>query len=158
MVHFPSLQTKELEQMFPQPPQLFTSPARSTHDDPQVVDGAQGSAQAPCEQAVAPVQAVPQAPQFASSFARSTQRPLQSLRSLSQLKRESGLHTPAEQSWSVGQAVAHAPQFRTSLVRSTQLPLQEVCPLVQLEVWVVDAGPHPLSANSPIPSTPQKLM
>jgi hypothetical protein len=73
-------------------------------------------------------QALPHVPQFAESFALSTQMPVQSwIDGLVALH----VQTPAAQVCPATQALPHEPQFEVLVSRSTQLLLQAVSPALQ---------------------------
>jgi hypothetical protein len=120
----------------PQPPQLFTSVARTLVSHPFAAIPSQlpkpaahtPTAQAPathaCVETLVSAQAAPQPPQLLGSVAVATQLPPQVESPAPQV----AVHMPAEQTWPAAHALPHAPQLRRSLERSRQNPPQFVVP------------------------------
>jgi hypothetical protein len=92
------------------------------------------------EQTSAPVHAVVQSPQCASSLFRSTQAPEHTFRPVPQPSAQ----TPALQTWFAEQGVPQAPQCAGSLARSTHAPEQVVFPASQTQspALQISAAPH----------------
>jgi hypothetical protein len=104
-------QTLPPEQRTPQAPQLLGSELVFTHEPPQLVYvvGQPPAAQRASWQVAAGPHAEPQAPQFARSFDKSTQAPLQSVRP------ERHLQLPATQVWPPWHSVPQLLQLWLSL-------------------------------------------
>jgi hypothetical protein len=131
--HVPLLQVPPAAQRLPQVPQLLVLVWRLTQVVPMPAAQAvspvgQPAAQAPFTQVLAPMQRVPQAPQFRGSVLRSVQVPLQLVSPPPQVQ------APLVQLAPVPHTVPQAPQSLGSLVRSTQALSQLVSPAPQVVV------------------------
>lgn len=144
----PLLHTSPIAQVFPHPPQLRASVARSVHALPPMpiprpmkvhVVSPFGHVQVPAAHSPPAAQALPHMPQLRASVCRFEQAPLQDVSPVTHAVEQ----VPAEQDSPRPHALPHAPQLAGLVSRSTQASPHAVVPAAHSHDPAVQLAPVP---------------